>query len=168
MITADYCRMMARYNDWQSRSQLTSAGALQQQDRDMDRGAFFGSITGTLNHLLWGDRMWMSRFSNVEKPGMPISASPEMTGSWEAYVAMRESTNQIILDWANKLTDAALGGDLHWYSGALKRDVTKPLAVCVVHFFNHQTHHRGQVHAMLTAAGLVPDDTDLFAMSETA
>ncbi|MEM6727609.1 MAG: DinB family protein, partial [Pseudomonadota bacterium] len=57
-------------------------------------------------------------------------------------------------------------GDLSWFSGALGRDVTKPLAFCVAHFFNHQTHHRGQIHAMLTAAGHVPPDTDLFLLAD--
>ncbi|HAR51365.1 MAG TPA: damage-inducible protein DinB, partial [Roseovarius nubinhibens] len=61
---------------------------------------------------------------------------------------------------------AELASDLAWYSGTLGRDVTRALGLCVAHFFNHQTHHRGQIHAMLTAAGARPGDTDLFVMPE--
>ena len=57
-------------------------------------------------------------------------------------------------------------GDLSWFSGALQADVSKPMWMLVSHFFNHQTHHRGQVHAMLTSAGAKPDDTDLFIMPD--
>ncbi len=71
-----------------------------------------------------------------------------------------------ILDWAARVKDADLQGDLSWYSGALKCDVEKPMVLCVTHFFNHQTHHRGQIHAMLTAAGARPGDTDLFIMPD--
>ncbi|MEM1236959.1 MAG: DinB family protein, partial [Pseudomonadota bacterium] len=55
-------------------------------------------------------------------------------------------------------------GDVTWFSGLRQRNVTRPAALCVMHFFNHQTHHRGQAHAMLTAAGATPDDTDIVAM----
>ena len=67
-------------------------------------------------------------------------------------------------DWAHGLDDVALAGDLTWYSGAAGREVSRPMAMLVTHFFNHGTHHRGQVHAMLTAAGMRTDDTDLFMM----
>ena len=71
-----------------------------------------------------------------------------------------------IIGWAEKLDGQSLAGDLTWFSGAIKREVTKPTWQLLVHFFNHQTHHRGQVHAMLTAAGGRPHDTDLFVMPE--
>ncbi|MEQ9176308.1 MAG: DinB family protein, partial [Alphaproteobacteria bacterium] len=62
MITPEYCRMMARYNAWQNRQLTESLDAQPLEVLTEDRGAFFGSILGTLNHLLWGDRMWMARF----------------------------------------------------------------------------------------------------------
>lgn len=68
--------------------------------------------------------------------------------------------------WADRLGPAALRGDLAWHSGATGREVTKPIATCVAHMFNHQTHHRGQIHAMLTAAGMTPEATDLVFMPE--
>ena len=68
--------------------------------------------------------------------------------------------------WAARVTDDDLASDLNWHAVVLKRDMSKPLSLLVTHLFNHQTHHRGQVHAMLTSAGAKPDDTDLFLMPE--
>ncbi|SDG01969.1 DinB family protein [Sulfitobacter delicatus] len=73
----------------------------------------------------------------------------------------------VIRDWADTLTQAQVEADLCWFSGILQRDVEKPMAECILHFFNHQTHHRGQVHAMLTAAGHEAPVTDLIFMPET-
>ncbi|QYX58559.1 DinB family protein [Roseovarius sp. SCSIO 43702] len=155
---------MARYNAWQNDSLLAAAKTLDPVDRTAERGAFFGSITGTLSHLLWADLLWMSRFDGGETPEGGIGESAALFDDWQDYLARREAADRRIVDWAEGLDEAALGGDLTWHSGALGREVTKPRAVCVVHFFNHQTHHRGQVHAMLTAAGARPGDTDLAFM----
>lgn len=164
MITAAYCRTMARYNAWQNENLYGAADTLDEAARRADRGAFFGSIHGTLSHLLWGDRIWMSRFDGWAAPAGGIAGSRDFGGDWDAMMARRREADTAISDWARRLDDAGLEGDLSWYSGALQRDVQKPTALLVMHFFNHQTHHRGQVHAMLTAAGARPDDTDLFIM----
>ena len=164
MITAGYCRVMARYNRWQNASLIEAAGGLDEAARQADRGAFFGSIHGTLSHLLWADTIWMSRFDGGAPPGVGIPDSPGFAGPWPALCDARTRMDARILDWAGALDDAALDATLSWYSGALGRDMEKPISVCIAHFFNHQTHHRGQVHAMLTAAGARPEDTDLFAM----
>ena len=167
MITADFARMMARYNRWQNRSIYEVAGTLDDAARQVDRGAFFGSIEGTLRHLFWGDTIWMSRFSDWDRPdvGIPESASYGPKG-FEALREERAAADERIVHDFGTLTDAGVEGDLRWYSGALARDVEKPISLCLTHFFNHQTHHRGQVHAMLTAAGARPGDTDLFIMPE--
>ena len=164
MITSQFVQTMSRYNAWQNQSLYGAAARLDDIERRKDRGAFFGSIHGTLAHLLWGDTIWMSRFDGWEKPDVGIPESPGWVDDWATLEARRIDADGRILDWADRTTDAALEGKLSWYSGALKQDVTKPLALCVVHFFNHQTHHRGQVHALLTAAGARPEDTDLFIM----
>ena len=166
MIQAGFVRTMARYNAWQNRSLYGAASALDDAARDADRGAFFGSIRRTLSHLLWGDTIWMSRFDGWEAPDVGIPGSSDWITGWDELSQRRREADELILDWATQVSDAALAGDLTWHSGALGRDVTRPLALCVTHFFNHQTHHRGQVHAMLTAAGAHPGDTDLFIMPE--
>ncbi len=68
MITSDYVRTMASYNRWQNESLYGAADTLTDAQRKEQRGAFFGSIHGTLNHLLWGDQMWMSRFAGTPRP----------------------------------------------------------------------------------------------------
>lgn len=167
MITPDYVRTMARYNRWQNRSLYGAAATLSDTARRQGRGAFFGSIHETLSHLLWGDSMWMSRFDGWDRPDVGIPGSAGWVADWDDLVARRVEADARILGWAGRTTDAGLGGPLRWYSGALGREVEKPFALCVAHFFNHQTHHRGQVHAMLTAAGARPGDTDLFVMPDT-
>jgi uncharacterized damage-inducible protein DinB len=168
MITPDHCRAFARYNRWQNRSIYAAAGTLSDAERRQDRGAFFGSIHATLSHLLWGDTVWMSRFDGWDPPGGAIRDSVGLEPDWDRLCARREETDARILDWAGRVDPAWLMADTTWYSGALGREVTKPAGYCVAHFFNHQTHHRGQVHAMLTAAGARPGDTDLFAMPADA
>ncbi|MBK9082682.1 MAG: DinB family protein [Rhizobiales bacterium] len=168
MITVDFVRLMARYNRWQNRNLYAAADALDEAARRADRGAFFKSIHGTLSHLAWGDAMWMSRFDGAPKPAVGIAASPELHADWSALKAAREAQDAAILDWAGRVSPAFLAGELSWFSGALGRDVTAPGATTGAHFFNHQTHHRGQVHAMLTAAGAKPGDTDLFIMPADA
>lgn len=157
---------MARYNAWQNQSIFDAADTLDDEARNLDRGAFFKSICGTLSHLLWGDQIWMHRFSGSPAPDVSsIEASSFMVGDWGELKQQRTVMDQAISTWAQSLDTAWLKTELSWFSGAAKRDVTKPASFLVVHFFNHQTHHRGQVHAMLTAAGATPDDSDLFYMS---
>ena len=168
MITPEFVRGMARYNAWQNSGQLETASGLGDAARRQERGAFFGSIHGTLSHLLWGDTIWMSRFDGWDAPGVGIPDSAAWAGSWEDLVARRQDADRRIRAWADRVTADDLEGDLAWHSGALGREVVKPRALCITHFFNHQTHHRGQVHAMLTAAGARPGDTDLFIMPDGA
>ena len=164
MISTEHARLMARYNQWQNGSLYAAADTLSDAERRKERGAFFGSIHGTLSHLLWGDRMWMSRFTGHEKREATIKDSPALFSDWDALKQQRVAFDQTIVDWADKLDPAWLYGNLTWFSGAAKAERIKPQWFLLTHFFNHQTHHRGQVHAMLTAAGAKPDATDLMLM----
>jgi uncharacterized damage-inducible protein DinB len=162
MITPAYAQLMARYNTWQNTSIYGAASKLTDDDRKLDRGAFFGSIHGTLNHLLFGDQIWLHRFAGTPAPNAKsITESVNAIPAWDDLVAERTRFDSVITEWAAALDPAWLAGDLTWYSGAMGRDVTRPRTELVAHFFNHQTHHRGQVHAMLTAAAAKPDDTDI-------
>ncbi|HEV2509052.1 DinB family protein [Bosea sp. (in: a-proteobacteria)] len=168
MIDQAFVTTMARYNRWQNESLYAAANGLADEARRLDRGAFFRSIHGTFCHLLWADRMWLSRFAGTPKPAVPGSESSRMIEAWDELVAERRVTDALIGDWAAGLTLEWLAGDLTWMSGISRRELTKPKAQLVMHFFNHQTHHRGQVHAMLTAAGAKPDDTDLMLVDARA
>ena len=158
---------MARYNRWQNSSLYTAADALQDAERKAARGAFFGSIHGTLNHLLWGARMWMHRLAGWPAPRpKSIRESVDYFEDWETLKQERQSSDEAIIAWADELAPSMLDGDLTWYSGALGREVTKPRWVLIAHLFNHQTHHRGQVHWLLTQLGARPQDSDLPFMPE--
>lgn len=157
---------MARYNLWQNRSLVTAADALDDAARRADRGAWFGSIAATFSHLLWADLTWMSRLEGGPPPGGGIAASPALFADWADFRARRSATDLRILDWAVALEPQDLAGDLVWHSAVLGREARRPRALCIAHMFNHQTHHRGQIHAMLTAAGARPGDTDLFLMPD--
>jgi uncharacterized damage-inducible protein DinB len=163
MITTDYVRTMAGYNRWQNENIYGAAGILTDAQRKEQRGAFFGSIHATLNHLLWGDQIWMSRFAGTPKPkAASIPDSVAMYESWDELGRERQAFDGVIGGWADKLDPAWLAGDLTWFSGAAGREVTKPTWILVAHLFNHQAHHRGQVHCMLTQAGVKPGEaTDL-------
>jgi len=165
MISPAYCVMMAQYNSWQNRCMRQAMEQLDEADLTADRGAFFKSILGTANHLLWADRMWMSRLGDtVEKPDVAASGSTAITPTSAVWSAERFRLDGQMELWAEGLHAIDLTGNLRWYSGALGRDTARPVALCVAHMFNHQTHHRGQIHAMLTAAGARTADTDLFIM----
>ena len=166
MRAADHARAMARYNTWQNRSLYAAADAIGEEERRRDRGAFFGSIHATLSHLIWGDHMWMSRFDGWKKPKAGIRESGTWVDDWGELKSKRRISDARIVRWAEGVTDGYLDEDVTWWSGAANQEVTKPRWLLVTHLFNHQTHHRGQVHAMLTAAGAQPDDTDLFLMPD--
>ncbi len=166
MPNKEYALAMARYNLWQNESLLAATDGLSSSEREMDRGAFFGSIEQTLSHLFWGDRVWMSRFAGTPLPEGGIPESTSLIKSWSDFCEERKEFDERILQWAHEVTPDWFTGDLSWHSGALGREVTKPKKTLVIQFFNHQTHHRGQVHAMLTSAGAKPGDTDVPFMPE--
>ena len=125
-------------------------------------GAFFGSIHATLSHILWADQTWMHRLAGTPAPAASnIATSKDMVADWVELCAQRQAFDPVIADWAVTVTPEWLAGDLTWRSGATGRDISKPRWVLITHLFNHQTHHRGQVHCMLTQAGARPDDTDI-------
>ncbi|WP_171176244.1 DinB family protein [Ruegeria sp. HKCCD8929] len=166
MITAVYAQQMARYNRWQN-SQLTGfLEALSAEELARDRGAFFGSILGTANHLLWGDAIWMSRFDGGPGPEGGIPHSAALHNDLAEWLPARREMDDRIARWADGLSDAALTGEMTWFSGAAGREVSKPVAMLVVQMFNHQTHHRGQIHKMLTETGSKAPVSDLFFMPE--
>ena len=169
MITPEHAAVMARYNTWQNNQLLRVLEKMDEAALQQDRGAFFGSIQGTLNHLLWGDMLWAARFgAAVEAPGGSIGESATLWYDRASWAAARVQCDQAIQVWAEALEPDDLQGDLSWYSRVMGAEVHKPKALCITHFFNHQTHHRGQVHAMLTAAGQDAPVSDLIFMPEDA
>jgi uncharacterized damage-inducible protein DinB len=162
MITPGYVRTMAAYNAEMNRRLYDAAARLSDAQRTEDRGAFWKSVHGTLVHILWGDAQWMSRFANWERPQTPIKESAGMLDDFAALRARRAKADADIVAWAAAVDEAWLAKDMTWFSGAVQKEVSRPNWLLVTHFFNHQTHHRGQAHALLTALGQATGDTDLF------
>jgi uncharacterized damage-inducible protein DinB len=162
MMTVDLARTMARYNRWQNRSLYGAAATLADAERRRDRGAFFGSIHATLAHILWADLAWLNRFGVLPPPPRGVLKDPgAVFPDWDALSAERRRIDEVMVGWTDGLTPADIAGDLTYHSMASGTTSTRPRGLLLAHLFNHQTHHRGQVHAMLTAAGARPDDTDL-------
>ena len=143
--------MLARYNSWTNQRVYAAAAALPDAEYRGERGAFFGSVHATLNHVLVGDRIWLRRMTGegptYERLDLILQ---EQLG---ALRSAREAEDERIVKWVDQLDDAKLGGLFSYRTITQPTEITQPLAPALVHFFNHQTHHRGQVHAMLTAIG---------------
>lgn len=153
-----YAQTMAEYNQWMNQKLYAICTEIPDAVRKEDRGAFFRSIHGTLNHLLVGDRIWLGRFT-----GQPFVAkvSDELYGDFAELQQARELTDRQILDWVNQLTDAWLCQDFTYTSGIDRKTRILPAWLLVTHLFNHQTHHRGQLTTLLSQLGYDPGVTDL-------
>jgi uncharacterized damage-inducible protein DinB len=162
MIGPGYVRMMAAYNAEMNRRLYGAAAGLSDAERRADEGAFWGSIMGTLNHLVWGDQMWMARFAGWPKPTVTQADSATLYDDFASLRAERERIDAALETWSETVTEEWLAGDLTWYSGSARREMSRPRAPLLVHLFNHQTHHRGQVHALLTRHHAKTGDTDIF------
>ena len=166
MITPDYVRLMAAYTHWQNKNAYETAEKLTDEGRKLDCGAFFDSIHATLNHVLWGDQLWMHRLAATKEPAQTdISGSTSAYEEWEALKVARWEMDAEMIDWSNRVSESDLTGNFIWHSGSKGSAVCRPKWTLVIQLFNHSTHHRGQVHAMLTAAGVTPGDTDVQSLA---
>ena len=160
MITPAFAQTMARYNAWQNQWMFAAVAGLTPAERQADRGTFFGSIEATLSHLMWGDTIWIARFDGG--PGVAGNVKTSVQAfDWDRLWSERPRLDARIAAWAWGARQGDLDGELRWTSPSTGQAFAKPCALCVIQFFNHQTHHRGQVHAMLTALGVRTTDTDL-------
>src|SRR5712691_13499190 len=136
-------RTMARYNRWMNERLYERCEKLPDAERKRDRGAFFRSIHGTLNHLLLGDRLWLSRFLAREFRFKALA--DELYSDFAELAREREKTDAEILDWVETLDEKRLAAPLKFRSVVGNRERTFPLWFAAQGFFNHQTHHRGQL-----------------------
>ncbi|HEY2185516.1 MAG TPA: DinB family protein [Xanthobacteraceae bacterium] len=162
LVSQSFVRIMAAYNAEMNRRIYAAAGRLPDSARWLARGAFWGSIHGTLCHLLWGDQMWMSRFDAWPKPNVGIKESATLIADFQELSRARCDADARISSWAERVSEAWLAEEQVWFSMAANREQRQRRSLLVTHLFNHQTHHRGQVHAMITACGEQTGDTDLF------
>ena len=166
MISPAHAQTMARYNRWMNERLYALCATLSDEARKRDAGAFFGSIHGTLNHILLGDRIWLGRF--LGRPFSVKSMDQELYSDFAELRVEREISDREIVAWADSLTPEHLGDPLTYVSVINPATSSYPRWVVVVHFFNHQTHHRGQVTTLLSQLGLDPGVTDLIRLPDLA
>lgn len=143
-------RMFAGYNAWCNTRLYDAVSRLSDADYRRDRGAYFGSLHGTLNHLLVGDRIWMHRFTG--KGELPKSLDAILHEDFAALRVARLAEDRRIADYIDSLDEADFLATIRYRSFVRPQEIEQPLAFALDHFFNHQTHHRGQAHALLSAA----------------
>ncbi|WP_432695562.1 DinB family protein [Marinobacterium sp. YM272] len=158
-MRAAQARDMAAYNQWMNQRIFALCEEMSDADRKQDRQAFFKSIHATLNHILLADKIWMGRFT--DEPYVVAGLDAELHADFAALKGDRERTDQAIIDWAGSLTDELLEGRLEYQSLVNPAPRRLEMWLAVSHFFNHQTHHRGQLTTLLTQAGLDVGVTDL-------
>jgi uncharacterized damage-inducible protein DinB len=151
--------MMAGYNAWCNERIYDVAAQLSDADYRADRGAFFKSVHGTLNHLLVADRIWLKRFSG--KGEAPNRLDAILFENLSELRAARQKEDERIVAYVDSLTEADLAGRIRYRTITNPIEIEQPLAPALVHFFNHQTHHRGQAHCLLTGFGLDAPSLDL-------
>ena len=166
LITPKFVRTMAAYNAEMNERLYAAAARLSDDERRRDRGAFFGSLHATFNHLLWADQIWMSRFDGWPPPQAASKGGTTLIEDFATLHHERKIADAKIADWAGRVDGAWLAADQIWFSGAAGRELQMARGILVTHFFNHQTHHRGQAHALITAAGEKTADTDLFLIPQ--
>ena len=169
----DYIGLLSHYNQWINEKIYQTSAQLSSSELVADRGAFFGSVLGTLNHIMVADFLWLKRFANhpshhaalnfirsIDKPeALAEILFSDLSALWEE----REHLDSTIIDWCQQLSYADLNHRLQ-YQNMKGEACVKPFGSLLLHFFNHQTHHRGQITTLLSQQGLDVGVTDLVAM----
>ncbi len=157
-MTIEHFRTFARYNRWANARLYAACAALHEADYLKPRESFFGSIHATLNHILVGDRVWMGRLTGHD-PGIK-ALNQILYADFAGLRVAREAEDAQIVAFVDALDLPALNGTLRYKSMAGAPQAT-PLRWVLAHQFNHQTHHRGQVHGLLSQTAVKPPELDL-------
>lgn len=159
MRVRDYAMGMAAYNRWMNDRLYAVCAEVPDPERRRDRGAFFKSIHATLNHILLGDRWWMQRFA-----GQPLTPSgpvnQELYADFDELRAARREADAALEAWAAALSDDFAEEPFRFVSKTYKAERELPTWAVIVHVFNHQTHHRGQITTLLSQLGIDAGPTD--------
>ena len=154
-----HLRRMARYNRWANERLYAVCGELPTGEYHRPRRAFFGSIHGTLSHLLVGDRLWLARIAGEAPPDLKLDDRPY--GTLDDLGAARVAQDQRIVELVDATGEEALPDLVRYCTVVRPEAVETPLHLCWLHMFNHQTHHRGQVHDQLSQTTVPPPPLDL-------
>lgn len=159
-------RELSHYNRWQNRKLFALLTDVDDMQRQANRGLFFESIHGTLNHLLLADLIWMSRFTQTPPTFQVTSLAQILHEDFNDLQQARSELDNNIIQYIQQLDETSLQGDLTYTpsTSTNKEARSLPLRRCLVHFFNHQTHHRGQISAVVNQLGLDIGITDFAFM----
>ncbi|WP_369855320.1 DinB family protein [Candidatus Thalassolituus haligoni] len=170
MSLKSYFELMAEYNQGMNESIYQAASKLSETDLAEDKGAFFGSIINTLNHILVGDTIWLQRFANhlenfpaldyVRVLETPKSLDTVLYSDFSELKEKRGEMDEIIKFFTKELTDNVISEPFS-YKNTKGQAFIKNFGHVLQHFFNHQTHHRGQVSTLLYQHGIDIGVTDL-------
>ena len=157
-MTADLIKALASYNTWANEQTRLECDKLNNEQLRKDVGAFFGSIHGTMNHIMVADHIWMARF--LGEPEFTAKLDAVLFATPEAFWAARKNLDAKIETFAASVSADWLAGSLTFgrVSSPVKR--TRPRWALVVHMFNHATYHRGQVTTLMKQMGFDPAETD--------
>jgi len=159
-MMADYFRRLARYNRWANRRLYDAAATVAEAEYRKDRKAFFGSLHGTLNHIMVGDRVWLARITG--EPSGIRSLDEILYDEFASLRTAREAEDSRIEAVTEPMTDADMARIVRYRMvSAPQSDMATPMDIVLGHMFNHATHHRGQAHTLLSQAGLSPPQLDL-------
>ncbi len=147
----DHFEMMAAYNRWANQRLYEAAATLDDAQYHENRGAFFGSMENTLNHILVADRVWLNRFTG-EGP-KPRSLDEIISRDRDELARLRSAEDQRIIDYIADISEEELGDLFSYTPISTPERITQRLNSALAHFFNHQTHHRGHCHMILTSFG---------------
>lgn len=157
-MMSDHLRTMAQYNKWANGRLSVAVTALSEEDYMAERGAFFGSIHGALNHLLLVDRLWRGRIENAPYPA--DSLSDTVADDRETLLQLRAAEDDIIIAMTDSFDADGLAREIS-YKSLVGFSATDRISVILAHMFNHATHHRGQVHGLLSQVPSDPPPLDL-------
>jgi uncharacterized damage-inducible protein DinB len=159
-------RLKAQYNRWMNEKLYAVCAGIDDSERRRDRGAFFRSVDGTLNHLLLVDRLWFARIQ-----GRQFAVKSLDQQLYEDFATLRHErsiTDAELCAYVDTLSGPMLAQPVNYTSLAKQQPVSLPLGLVLVHLFNHQTHHRGQITTLLTQTGVAIGDTDMIYMPGAA
>lgn len=159
MNVNEFAGLMAKYNRWMNERIYALCAKVPKADRERDLGAFFGSIHNTLDHIVWADDALLVRLQNSGR--RVESYRPPQIEDFDQLRQRREELDKVISDWAAQVADTDVDQPYEFKSVLYNKTRTLPRYALVAHLFNHQTHHRGQVTALLSRLGYDFGVTDM-------
>ena len=148
---------LSQYNAWANKTLYDACVELSETEYKTERECYFGSIHKTLNHILVGDRIWFGRFENVPEN---LTLADILYEDFLSLRSAREIEDHRIISYAKSISQSTINGKLH-YKNLAGDQIQDPMNVVLRHVFNHQTHHRGQVHCLLSQTTIAPPSLDI-------